>query len=104
MSRHFVYWRLIKLTSLLFGEFLRFLRAPLRSFVLGDQLRFGEQHFAKRAEHVQQQVELSQTLATRAYCAEKEFECIRRRQSAIVTMQVPHLYSPPRLDSTSVSM
>jgi len=48
--------------------------APRGFFVIADQLRFGEQHLAKRSEHLQQQVELSQALATRAYGAEKEFE------------------------------
>ena len=34
----------------------------------------------------------------------KNSSWMRRRQSAIVNMQWPHLYSPPRLDSTSVRM
>ena len=44
------------------------------ALVVGDELSFSEQHLAERGQHVEQQVELAQTLASRAPGAEKELE------------------------------
>ena len=46
-------------------------RSLLGALVLSDELGLREQHFAKRAEYLQQQIELAQTLAPSPHRAEK---------------------------------
>lgn len=59
------------------SDFFRLLGRPrslLGALVLSDELRLREQHFAERAEYLQQQIELPQTLAASPHRAEKKLE------------------------------
>ena len=50
------------------------LAALFRALVLGDELSFGQEHLAEGFQHVEQQIQFPQTLATRAPGPEKEFK------------------------------
>lgn len=54
-------------------------------------MRFVEQHFAKRAEHLQQQIEFPQTLAAGTHGAQKKLElnpatAIRNRHHVVAPL------------------
>src|SRR6185369_4118549 len=67
---------LLCLCLCIFCAFLWLLRfcSVAGTFVLSDRLRLLEQRIPERSKHLQQQIEFSQTLASRAHRAEKKLE------------------------------